>query len=139
MPFHPIATVAAAWSGDRNGAFLMEFDAAPALWAGYDQGWALFVPAMQVIADCGDDNEIGGWAQYTALVDHEQLGRYVVSWSSHMEGRGPCFVQVLQVGDREAVAVAYPGPAEGAAPTGLLEQLINEGLWQYPGELPGGE
>ncbi len=93
------------------------------------QSWATFVPMAQVAAFDYTQGENAGWLQCALQVQHSELGTYSVVWSSHLEGRAPCFVQVLLLGDRDAQAVTFAGPAEGGVLTGLLEQLVNGGLW----------
>ena len=60
--FYSLSTLAAAWSEDRNGAFLMAegADRWIADLANYGS-WEHFIPAMQVIADCGEDNDVWGY------------------------------------------------------------------------------
>lgn len=142
MPFYTLAQAAAAWSEDRNGAFLMSFDAPTVVDPCVAPVWHLFVPAMQALADCGEDNEYSGHALWCVQAAHPALGRAMVVWASHLEGRGPCTVEVLQLlqGKREVSC----GPAEGGTPGPVLAQYMAEGLWQYAGNpaevglLPGG-
>ena len=134
MPFYTMPALAALWSDQRNGAYLLLDDQSGqprGLWAGVNPAWVDFVPAMQAAADCGDDNEFGGTFNWCVLVQHNTLGRCMVSWSSHCEGRGPCNVQVAKLGNITNELV--PGPCMGGAPTGMLAQLIAEGFWQYAG------
>lgn len=135
MPYFSASQLAGAWSEDRNGAFLMDPDGSGAwgLAAGIDPSWADFVPMMQVVADCGEDNEvILGSLFWTALCQHDELGWFMVAWVSHLEGRGPCYVQVSKVRGSPSQSSVYKGPVEApAAPE--LARLINEGQWQYKG------
>jgi hypothetical protein len=143
LGYYSAAELAAHWHADKHSCFLM--DQVPggtpeqlALAPGYHPSWATFVPMAQVAALDYAMGEHGGWLQCALLVQHYELGTYSVTWSSHLEGRAPCFVQVLQLGERNAQAVSFTGPAEGGVLTGLLEQLVNGGLWysadpQYSG------
>lgn len=139
MSYHTLATLAAAWSDDRNGCFGLDYDNAPAVDPAINPVWQHFVPAMQVVADCGEDNEYNGFFVWSTQAQHPTLGLYTVAWCSHSEGRGPCQVTVTPVMPAPGqLPEISGGPLQTQDQPGpVLTALLQQGTWQYPGDLPG--
>lgn len=132
MPFYNIATAAASWSEDRNGSFLISWDHPGQVDPEVNTAWHNFVLAMQALGDCGEDNEVGGHLYWFVQADHPELGRAVVAWSSHVEGRGPCNVEVVPLFSTQREVC--PGPCSADQPGALLAEYIANGTWQYTGD-----
>jgi len=119
--------VAAMWSEDQHSAFALEGDGT--VWEGRDPAWANFIKIMQVVGDFTD--QLGTGDLYcVGLVTHRKFGNYVVTWSAHLEGRGPDHIQYVRLMSSDAPnIVGGPTHYDIIPPDSMLNALCNEGLW----------
>jgi len=118
---------AAAHSEDQHSAFGIEQGA---VWPGINPAWAPFIKAMQVAgSELGESGDYNGWLVYTVTLDSDSQGPHMVSWSSHLEGRGPCYVKVMPLSNAATLGSSYHGPLMGGAPDPALLALLEQALW----------